>query len=134
MALSGRIAVPWFTADVEPTAAGAREAAAQLDGFAARHRVGTEVRRGLAARVVAVIETLGSDGGPGGRVTLEADIGQGDVQVVITQVRQSPAAVDAAVRRLRAIGDQSERFDVRRAGAAAEAWICLPLRDGGRAA
>lgn len=131
MALSGRIAVPWFTAEVEPTVAGARDAAAQLDGFAARHHVGAEVRRGLAARVVAVVETLG---GGGGGVTLEADIDQGDVQVVITQARHSPAAADAVVRHLRAIGDQSGRFDVRRAGAAAEAWICVPLRDDGRAA
>jgi hypothetical protein len=134
MARSHRIAVPWFTAEVEPTPAGGREAAAQLDGFAARHRVGADVRTGLAARVVEVIEALGSEDAAGGRVTLEADIDQGDVQVVITQVRQSPAAIDAVVRRLRAIGDQSERFDVRRAGAAAEAWICVPLRDDDRAA
>jgi hypothetical protein len=134
MARSGRIAVPWFTADVEPTAAGARDAAAQLDGFGARHGVDAHVRRGLVAMAVEVIEAIGTDGAAGGPVTIEADIDQGDVQVVITQVGQSRAAVDAAVRRLRAIGDQSERFDVRRAGAAAEAWICLPLRDDGQAA
>jgi hypothetical protein len=134
MARSGRIAIPWFTAEVDPTPAGAREAGAQLDGFAARHGVEADARHGLAAMVVEVIEALDIEGAAGGRATLEADIDQGDVQVVITQVCQSPAAADAVVRRLRAIVDQSERFDVRRAGAAAEAWICIPLRDHGRVA
>jgi hypothetical protein len=134
MARTGRSAVPWFTAEVEPTAAGAREATAQLDGVAARHGVGADARQGLAAMVAEVIDALGSEDAADGPATLEADIDQGDVQVVITQVRRSPAAADALVRRLRASLDQSERFDVRRAGTAAEAWICVPLRDRGRVA
>jgi hypothetical protein len=76
------LSVPWFSADHEPTPAGAREAAAQLDAFAAGHRVSATLRHALEAFAINVVEALGGEGGP---VTLEADIDQGNVQVAITQ-------------------------------------------------
>jgi hypothetical protein len=132
MARSGRSTVPWFTADVEPTPEGGREAAGRLDGFAARHHVGARARCGIAAIAIDVVDALSSEQATGSPVTVEADIDQGNVQVVITQEHGSSTSLDAAVGRLRTIGEQSERFDVRRAGAAVEAWICLPVRADGQ--
>jgi hypothetical protein len=130
MAGPARVTIPWLTADVEPTSQGAQDAAVQLDAFAARHQVSADVRRGIAAIATDVVEVLGDSSAP---MTLEADIDQGNVQVVFTQERESPAAADAAVARLRTVG-QGERFDARRSGLAVEAWICFPLREDGLSA
>jgi hypothetical protein len=124
MARSAHFVVPWFAADIDPTPAGASAAASQLDGFAGRYGVGPDVRRRLTAITIKVVTALGDASTP---VTLEADIDQGNLQVVLTQQRDSRAAVQAALARLPTLTHDGEGFDARRDGGAVEAWICLPL-------
>jgi hypothetical protein len=124
MARSAHFVVPWFTTDVEPTLAGASAAAIQLDGFAGRYGVSPEVRRRLSAITIKVVTALG-DERP--QVTLEADIDQGNVQVVLTQARDSGVSVKAALARLATLEHDGAGFDARRDGGAVEVWLCLPL-------
>jgi hypothetical protein len=121
MARSANVVVPWFTADIEPTPAGASAAATQLDGFAHRYGVGPDVRRRLGAITIEVVTALADARTP---VTLEADIDQGSLQVVLTQERDS---VNGALARLATLARHGEGFDARRDGGAVEVWICLPL-------
>jgi hypothetical protein len=124
MSRSAHFVVPWFTADIEPSLAGASAAASQLDSFAGRYGVSPDVRRRLAALTIRVVTALG-DARP--LVTLEADIDQGSLQVVLTQERDSRASVKAALARLATLAHDGEGFDARRDGGAVEVWICLPL-------
>jgi hypothetical protein len=124
MSRSAHFVVPWFTADIEPTLAGASGAAIQLDSFAGRYGVNPDVRHRLAALTIKVVTALGDARPP---VTLEADIDQGNLQVVLTQQRESGGSVKSALARLASLGHDDDGFDARRDGGAVEVWICLPL-------
>jgi hypothetical protein len=124
MARSAHFVVPWFTADVEPSAAGASAAAIQLDGFAGRYGISPDLRGRLAGIMTRVVTALGD---ARALVTLEADIDQGSLQVVLTQQLGSRDSVNAALARLATLTHDGEGFDARRDGGAVEVWICLRL-------
>jgi hypothetical protein len=124
MSRSAHFVVPWFTADIDPTLGGASAAAIQLDSFAGGYGVSPDVRRRLAAITIRVVTALG-DARP--RVTLEADIDQGSLQVVLTQERDSGVSAKAALARLATLAHDGEGFAARRDGGSVEVWICLRL-------
>jgi hypothetical protein len=103
--------VPSFSSE----AAGVLE---PLDAFARDHGVSDGVRARLAAAAASVLERAQA-------TLVEADIDQGNLQVVLTC---ELASLDDARTRLAGINHDCDGFSIeRRAPATIEVWICFAL-------
>jgi hypothetical protein len=121
--------LPSLSFDVEATPSGADRASAWLSDFAARHRVDREVRATAGPVVADVVRVVAS--AFAGRMRVEADLAEEDLQVVIVPADGGPPAGRHAGlrRRLAEIGPRCDGFDVERAGASGlEVWCCFRLR------
>ena len=121
--------VPAFSVDLEPTEAGANRGAHELTAFAAEHGVADRVRERLAGVTADAMNQLAALRRTSEPITVEADIDQGNVQVVFSRDLESREAVAAARSALSSVARLGDEFSIQRAGdgATIEVWICFSL-------
>jgi hypothetical protein len=123
--------LPLLTFDVDATPAGAERASGRLAGFATEHGVARGVRERLTAVAADVVGGLAGGSSRRARLQIEADIGDQDLQVVVSGSADAEGCVvfAALCDRLEPIGDRCDGFATEPAGAAGfEVWCRFSLQ------
>ena len=123
-------AVAYLTFEAPATDDGVTLVLARLEKFATEHDVGDRVRAGLADSAGEVVAALAQAHGGmrPGPIRVEADVGDGQLQVVVARDVDSGVLAAATLEDLARVRARCDEFSAQRAaGTDIQVWMCMHL-------